>query len=73
MRPIWVAAEYTGRSERTIRSWRRDGKLRSETHARTGEVLVDLVQAAELDAATPRRFRRLLKAPPAEEETRATG
>lgn len=58
-RPVWVAATFTGRSAETFRTWAKNGKLASRKDGKTGELLIDLVQAVRLHETTPRRFRRL--------------
>jgi predicted site-specific integrase-resolvase len=57
-RPIWAVAEYLGRSQETVRTWRKSGRLASTTDA-SGRIVVDLAQAAELNEHAARRQRKL--------------
>ncbi|WP_327047275.1 hypothetical protein OG320_05120 [Microbispora sp. NBC_01189] len=57
LRPIWVAAAYTGRPERTIRTWARDLRVTSAWHLPTAELLVDLGDVVALNGTAQRRTR----------------
>jgi len=59
LRPIWVAAQGTGRPERTIRTWAARGRVTSACDLRTRELLVDIVQVAKLANATLARREEL--------------
>jgi hypothetical protein len=56
-RPIWVIAQYTGRSAETFRTWHKQGRIPSKTDPKTGDILVDVVAAFNLHEATPQRRR----------------
>lgn len=56
-RPVWVAAAYTGRPERTIRTWARDLKVTALCHAPTRELLVDLGETVTVSNTAGRRNR----------------
>lgn len=56
-RPIWVIAEYTGRSEETFRTWHKAKLLPSMSDPRTGELLVDIIVANRLHESRPMRRR----------------
>jgi hypothetical protein len=56
-RPIWVIAEYTGRSAETFRTWHKNGDLPSRIDEKTGELLIDVVAAFRLHEERPTRRR----------------
>ncbi len=58
LRPVWVPAQELGRSQETIRSWAKQGRITSACDLRTRELLVDVVQCHRLHHATPVRRRR---------------
>jgi hypothetical protein len=56
LRPLWVAAAWTGRPRDTIRTWYRRGRLTiTACDIRTRELLVDLAEVANLHTTTPER------------------
>ena len=57
LRPVWVAAAYADRPERTIRTWARTLQVTSACHATTRELLVDLADITRVNAAAGRRNR----------------
>lgn len=58
LRPVWAVAAYTGRPERTIRTWARELRVTSVWHLPTSQLLVDLAEVVALSDATQRRNRR---------------
>lgn len=55
-RPIWVIAEFTGRSADSFRTWYKNGELPGKVSER-GELLVDVVAAFKLHESKPQRRR----------------
>lgn len=56
-RPVWVIAQITERSAKSIRTWIYNGEVTSACDIRTREVIVDAKEANELHKAKPARKR----------------